>query len=304
MTVYLRRSPMLLLCLRRSEHLRKRSPMIIYLRRRPLLLFSVVQTKIPLCLPLRNVVHKSSIHRWSTAASIPLVSAKATEGAGAWLLLWSRCCTVAVVLLLPAKAREGAGAWLLLRPQRCTVAAVVVLLPAKAREGAGVWLVLRPRCCTVAAAMVSHEQFRTASAPLIPAKATEGAGLLPLLPQRCTFAAAVVSNERFRTITMTTAVRRRRPRDTRRAHLRLVPGSSASLVPDSRSRAAVMWPQLLWLRAKQMLRWGMTVVLLINFHRLGCFVSLKKKTYLVQRCFRSRRPCPSTSAFAVYKSLE
>ena len=45
-----------------------------------------------------------------------------------------------------------------------------------------------------------------ASAPLLPAKATEGAGgmLLPR-PQCCTVAAAVVSHERFRTITTTTA---------------------------------------------------------------------------------------------------
>ena len=63
------------------------------------------------------------------------------------------------------------------------------------------------------------------------------------------------------------------PSFSRRAHLRLMPGSSVSLAPDSRSRAAVMLPQLLWLRAEQMLRWGMTVVLLINFHRLGRFVS-------------------------------
>ena len=60
---------------------------------------------------------------------------------------------------------------------------------------------------------------------------------------------------------------------SRRAHLRLMPGSSASLAPDSRSRAAVMLPYLLWLRAEQMLRWGMTVVSPINFHRLGRFVS-------------------------------
>ena len=63
------------------------------------------------------------------------------------------------------------------------------------------------------------------------------------------------------------------PRLSRRAHLRLVPGSFTSLAPDSRSRAAIMLPQLLWLRAEQMLPWGMTVVLLINFHRLGRFVS-------------------------------
>ena len=80
---------------------------------------------------------------------------------------------MASVPLVPAKAREGAGAWLLLR--RCTVATVAPLVPAKAREGAGGWLLLRRQCCTVAAAIVSHE--------------------------------------RFRTITMTTTVLRRRPRD-------------------------------------------------------------------------------------------
>ena len=167
----------------------------------------------------------------------------------------------AVVPLVPAKTREGAGAWLLLR--RCTVAAVVPLVPAKAREGAGAWVLLRR--CTIAAVV-----------PLVPTKATEGAGgWLLLRRQCCTVAAAVVSYERFRTITMTTTVLRRRPRETRRAHLRLVPGSSASLAPDSRSRAAEVLPQLLWLRVEQMLRSGMTVVLLINFHRLGRFVSYK-----------------------------
>ena len=263
--------------------------MVVYLRRRSLLLFSVVHTNIPLRLPLRNVICKSSIHRRSIVASVPLLLAKATEGAGAWLLrprcctvavvpllpakaregagasllLRRRCCTVVVVPLLPAKAREEAGAWLLLRRQRCTVAAVVPLLPAKAREWAGAWLLLWRQRCTVAAVV-----------PLLPAKAREGAGGWLLLRRQCyTVAAAVVSHERFRTKTMTTAVLRRRLRDTRRAHLRLVPGSYASLAPDSRSRAAVMWPQLLWLRAKQMLRWGMTVVLLINYHRLGRFVS-------------------------------
>ena len=123
--------------------------MIVYLRRRPLSLFSVVHANIPLRLPLRNAVRQSAIYRQSTAASVPL---------------------------FPAKATEGAGALLLLRPQRCTAAAVVPPLPAKATEGAR--------------------------------------DLLPLPPQRCTVAAAVVSHERFRTITVTTAVLRRRPRDT------------------------------------------------------------------------------------------
>ena len=114
--------------------------MIVYLRRRPLLLCSVAHTNIPLRLPLRNVIRKSSIQRRSIVASVPLLSAKAREGAGAWLLR-RRCTVTAVVPLVPAKAREGAGAWLLLR--RCTVAAVVSLVPAKAREGAGGWLLLR-----------------------------------------------------------------------------------------------------------------------------------------------------------------
>ena len=172
--------------------------MIVYLRQRPLLLCSVVHTNVPLRLPLRNVIPKSSIHRRSIVAIVPLLPAKAREGTGAWLLL--RCCTVAAVVpLVPGKAREGAGAWLLLR--RCTVAAVVPLVPARAREGAGAWLLLRR--CTVAAFV-----------PLVPAKPREGAGAwLVLRRQCCTIAAAVVSHERFRTIRMTTTVLRRRPRD-------------------------------------------------------------------------------------------
>ena len=138
--------------------------MIFYLRRRPLSLLLIVHANIPLRLPLRNAIRQSVIYRQSIAASAPLVPVKPTEGAGAWLLLRARCCTVTVVPLLPAKAREKVRAWLLLR-QRCTVAAVVPLLPAKAREGAGAWLLLRRQRCTVAAVV-----------PLLPAKATEEAG--------------------------------------------------------------------------------------------------------------------------------
>ena len=53
------------------------------------------------------------------------------------------------------------------------------------------------------------------------------------------------------------------PWPSRRAHLRLVPGSSAPLAPDSRSRAAVKWPQLLWLREKQM-RGGLIIVTVLS----------------------------------------
>ena len=172
--------------------------MIVYLRRRPLLLCSVVHTNVPLRLPLRNVIPKSSIHQRSIVAIVPLLPAKAIEGTGAWLLL--RCYTVAAVVpLVPGKPREGAGAWLLLR--RCTVAAVVPLVPVRAREGAGAWLLLRR--CTVAAVV-----------PLVLAKPREGAEAWLVLPRQCcTVPAAVVSHERFRTRTMTTTVLRRRPRD-------------------------------------------------------------------------------------------
>ena len=51
-----------------------------------------------------------------------------------------------------------------------------------------------------------HRRSIAASAPLLQAKATEGAGgLLLLRPQYCTVAATVVSRERFRTMTTTIA---------------------------------------------------------------------------------------------------
>ena len=109
---------------------------------------------------------------------------------------------------------------------------------------------------------------------------------------------------------------------SRCAYPRLVPGSSTSLAPDSRSRTAVMWPQLLWLRTKQMLRWRTTLTLkslsslmICHLHRLkSCFfiffiTKLYKSTLcsaldgsfdrLTSFLFRSRRPCPPTSAFVV-----
>ena len=159
------------------------------------------------------------------AAVVPLVPARAREGAGAWLLL-RRCTVAAVVPLVPARAREGAGAWLLLR-RRCTVAAVVPLVPDKAREGAGAWL-LRRRCTVAAVVPLVPDKARkgawgwllrrrytvAAVVPLVPDKARKGAwGWLLLRRQSCTVAAAVASHERFRTITMTTTVLRRRTRD-------------------------------------------------------------------------------------------
>ena len=51
-----------------------------------------------------------------------------------------------------------------------------------------------------------HRRSIAASAPLLPVKATEGAGGVRLLrSQYCTVAAAVVLHERFRTTTTTTA---------------------------------------------------------------------------------------------------
>ena len=173
--------------------------MTVYLRRRPLLLCSVVHTNIPLRLPLRNVIRKSSIHWRSTVASVPLV---------------------------PAKAREGAGAWLLRR--HCTVAAVVPLVPDKAREGAWGWLLLRRHCCTVAAAVASYERFRTITMTTNVLRRgarniIAGAACLLLRRQCCTVAVAVVSHERFRTITMTASVLRRRTRD-------IIAGAAAATV--------------------------------------------------------------------------
>ena len=67
------------------------------------------------------------------------------------------------------------------------------LLPAKATEGAGVMLLLRPQCCTVAAAVVSHQRFRTITT---------------------TTAAVLLLQTPIGTVTVvTTAVLRRGPRD-------------------------------------------------------------------------------------------
>ena len=116
MTVYLRRSPLLLYCLRRAEHLRKSSTLVFCLRRRPLSLLLVVHANIPLRLPLRNAIRQSAIYRRSIAASVPLVPAKATEGARGWLLL-RKCCTV-------PRATIGAASLLLLRTLVGTIAVV------------------------------------------------------------------------------------------------------------------------------------------------------------------------------------
>ena len=183
--------------------------MTVYLRRRPLSLLLVVHANIPLRLPLRNAIRQSTIHRRSIGASAPLLPAKATEGAGALLLLRPQCCAVAAAVVPLRSAIHQSFI------HRRSIAASAPLLPAKATEGAGALLLLWSQCCTVATAMVPlrnaihqsiiYRRFIAASAPLLSAKATEGAGALLLLrPQCCTVAAAVVSHERFRTITMTT----------------------------------------------------------------------------------------------------
>ena len=184
--------------------------MTVYFLRRSLSLLFVVLANISLRLPLRNAIRQSTIHRKSTASSASLLPAKATEGAGALLLLRAQCCTVAAAVVpLRNTIRQSII-------HRRSIAASAPLLPAKATEGAGALLLLRLQCCTVAATVmllrnathksIIHRRSIAASAPLLPAKATEGAGGLPLLrPQYCTVAAAVVSHERFRTITTTTA---------------------------------------------------------------------------------------------------
>ena len=198
--------------------------MIVYLRRKQLMLCSVAHTNIPLRLPLRNVIRKSSIHPRSIVASVPLVLAKAREGAGTWQLL-RRCTVAAVVPLVLAKAREGARGWLPRR--RCTVAAVVPLVPDKAREGSWGWI-LRRRCTVAAVVLLVPNKARegpwgwllrrrctvAAVVPLVPDKAREGAwGWLLRRRQCCTVTAAIASHKRFRAITMTTTVLRRRTRD-------------------------------------------------------------------------------------------
>ena len=156
------------------------------------------------------------------------------------------------------------------------MAAVVPLVSDKAREGAWGWL-LRRRCTVAAVVPLVSDKARegawgwllrrrctvAAVVRLVPDKARKGAwGWLLLRRQCCTVAAAVASHERFRTITMTTTVLWRRTRD-------IIAGAAAATA--------------------------------INFHRPSRFCFLKKtKWRSINQCFRSRRPCPPTSAFAVY----
>ena len=205
--------------------------MPVYLCRRPLLLCSVVHTNIPLRLPLRNVIRKSSIHRRSTGQAYLWSQPKLEKGRG------RDCCSGAVLwpplyLWSRAKLEKGRGAgcgggavrwpplylWSRTKLVRCTVAVVVPLVPDKAREGAWGWLLLRRQCCTVAAAVAPYERFRTITMTTTVLRRgardiIAGAACLLRRRQCCTVAAAVVSHERFRTITMTTTVLLRRTRD-------------------------------------------------------------------------------------------
>lgn len=81
--------------------------MVVYLGQRSLSIFSVVHANLPLRLPLRNAIRQSAICQRSIAASVLMVPAKATEGAGGWLLL-RECRTVPC-------ATVGAASVLLLR---------------------------------------------------------------------------------------------------------------------------------------------------------------------------------------------
>ena len=80
-------------------------------------------------------MRQSTIHRWSIAANAALLPVKATEGAGALLLLRPRCCTVAASVV--SHERFGTvtlttAAGLLLRTP---VDTVVVVATAALRRG-------------------------------------------------------------------------------------------------------------------------------------------------------------------------
>ena len=79
--------------------------MTVYLRRGPLSLLLVVHANIPLRLLLLNAIRQCIIHRRSITASVPLLPAKATEEAGALLLLRPQCCTVAAAVVSPERFR-------------------------------------------------------------------------------------------------------------------------------------------------------------------------------------------------------
>ena len=91
-----------------------------------------VHLNIPLRLPLRNAM-RLSIHGRSIAASAPLLPAKATEGAGAMLLLRPQCCTVAAAVVSHERfctITTTTAAVLLLRTPKGTVAVVTTAVGA------------------------------------------------------------------------------------------------------------------------------------------------------------------------------
>ena len=100
-------------CLRGSRHLRSRPTMAVH-------------PNTPLRLPLRNAILQP-IHRRSIVSSAPLLPAKATEGAGAVLLLQPQSCTVAAAAVSHEQFRTittTTAAVLLLRTPIGTVAVV------------------------------------------------------------------------------------------------------------------------------------------------------------------------------------
>ena len=115
--------------------------MTVYLRLRPLSLLLVVHANVPLRLLLRNAIRQSTIHRRSIAASAPL---------------------------LPAKATEGAGALLLLRPQYCTVAAAVVSREQFRAITMTTAAVLLYKCRTVPRAAIGAASVCCCGPPLVP----------------------------------------------------------------------------------------------------------------------------------------
>ena len=110
-------------CLRGSRHLRNRPTMAVHLN-------------IPLRLPLHNAI-RQSIHRRSIVASAPLLPAKATEGAGAVLVLQPQSCTVATAAVSHERFRTIITVTAAVLLLRTPIGTVVVVTTAVLRRGSG-----------------------------------------------------------------------------------------------------------------------------------------------------------------------
>ena len=93
-----------------------------------------VHLNIPLRLPLRNAFCQPT-HRRSIAASAPLLPAKATERAGAVLLLRPQCCTVAAAVVSHERFRKITTTTAAVLPLRTPIGIVAVVTTAVLRRG-------------------------------------------------------------------------------------------------------------------------------------------------------------------------